>query len=150
LLCVGVAHAQINVVPEPQHVVEEQGAFTLRQDQRVVAPADPRAQWIAQFLRDKIKQQTGVALRVAAAPAYGMITLKLDPSIKGDEAYRLDVSPRHIVLAAKDERGLFWGVQTLRQLLPLQHEVRPAISSVRIEDAPRYRWRGVMLDVARH
>ncbi|MGH8145042.1 MAG: family 20 glycosylhydrolase, partial [Rhodanobacteraceae bacterium] len=150
LLCAGTAQAQINVVPEPQHVVEGQGAFTMRQHQRIVAPADARAQWIAQFLRDKIEQQTGLTLRVAAAPAYGAITLKLDSSIKGVEAYRLDVSPRHIVLAAKDERGLFWGVQTLRQLLPLQHEVRPAIRSVKIEDAPRYRWRGVMLDVARH
>src|SRR6185437_10175810 len=57
---------------------------------------------------------------------------------------------RRVAIAAADERGLFWGVQTFRQLLPLQHEVPPAIPAVSIEDAPRYAWRGVMLDTARH
>lgn len=144
------AHAQLDLVPEPQHVTRGQGVFELESGDRITAPGDARAQWIAGFLRDRIEQQTGVALQVVAAPDYGKIVLRIDPSVHGDEAYRLDVTPRRVTIAAADDRGLFWGVQTLRQLLPLQHEMPPTIPAVSIEDAPRYSWRGVMLDVSRH
>jgi hexosaminidase len=144
------AHAQLPLIPEPQHLVKGHGVFEVEDGSRIAAPADPRAQWIANFLQRKVKDQTGVALKVVTAPSYGRIVLRLDPSIHGDEAYRLDVEPHRVTIAAADDRGLFWGVQTFRQLLPLQHEVPPAIPVVSIEDAPRYPWRGVMLDVARH
>ncbi|HJU07466.1 MAG TPA: family 20 glycosylhydrolase, partial [Rhodanobacteraceae bacterium] len=77
------------------------------------------------------------------------IALRLDDSIKGDEAYRLNVTPSHIEITASDERGLFWGVQTLRQLLAHEGSHRQ-VPAVRIDDAPAYPWRGAMLDVARH
>ena len=150
LLWTAAAAAQFNIVPLPQHLTAGQGAFELEDGAHIAAPADPRAQWIARFLRDAIQQQTGVGLRVTAEPDEGRITLRIDPSIQGDEAYRLDVTRNHVVIAAADDRGLFWGVQTFRQLLPLQHEVPPAIPAVDIEDAPRHAWRGVMLDTARH
>ncbi|MDE2498370.1 MAG: beta-N-acetylhexosaminidase, partial [Xanthomonadaceae bacterium] len=146
------ARAQFDILPKPQHLTSGQGTFELHRDARIVAPADARAQWIGGFLRDAISEQTGVELKVIAAPARtrGRITLRIDPSIHGDETYRLDVTPKAVTIAAADDRGLFWGVQTFRQLLPLQHEVPPAIPAVSIEDAPRYAWRGVMLDVSRH
>ena len=146
------AHAQFDVVPEPQHIVAGQGAFELHHGTRIVAPADARGEWIANFLGEAISAQTGVELKVIAAPARtrGRITLRIDPSIHGDEAYRLEVTSDAVTISAASDRGLFWGVQTLRQLLPLQHEVPPAIPAVSIEDAPRYPWRSVMLDTARH
>ena len=144
------AQAQFNIIPTPQHVTAGQGAFELDDGETIAAPADARAQWIAGFLRDAIDAQTGVEPRVAAAPDRGRITLRIDPSIQGDEAYRLDVTRRQVTISAADNRGLLWGVQTFRQLLPLQHEVPPVIPAVSIEDAPRYAWRGVMLDTARH
>ncbi|MGH8183596.1 MAG: glycoside hydrolase family 20 protein [Rhodanobacteraceae bacterium] len=150
LACAGTAKAQFDLVPEPRHVVVGHGAFELQDGDRIAAPADARAQWIAGFLRDKIKQQTGVDLKAVASPDEGRITLRIDPSIKGDEAYRLDVTSKRVTIAAADNRGLFWGVETLRQLLPLQHETPPTIPAVGIQDAPRYAWRGVMLDTARH
>jgi hexosaminidase len=155
LLCIAVltgatAHAAFAIIPAPQHLTRGQGAFELHQGARIAAPADARAQWIAGFLRDAIETQTGVKLRVVAAPDRGRITLRVVPSIQGGEAYRLEVTPHEVTISAADERGLFWGVQTFRQLLPLQHEVPPAIPAVSIEDAPRYAWRGMMLDTARH
>lgn len=150
LCCAAVAHAEFAILPAPQHLTHGQGAFELHRGARIAAPADARAQWIAGFLRDAIEAQTGVKLRVVALPARGHITLRIDPSMRddqtGDEAYRLDVTPREVTISAADARGLFWGVQTFRQLLPLQHEVPPAIPVLSIEDAPRYAWRGVMLD----
>ena len=144
------ARAQFNLIPEPQHVQAGQGVFELHRDTRIAAPSDPRAQWIAGFLRDKIDAQTGVAPQVVKSPAYGDVLLRIDPAAQGRGAYRLDVTPNQVTITAADDHGLFWGVQTLRQLLPLQHEVPPSIPAVSIQDAPRYPWRGVMLDVARH
>ncbi|TAN04869.1 MAG: hypothetical protein EPN36_07480 [Rhodanobacteraceae bacterium] len=142
--------AQFDIVPEPQHVTAGHGVFELQDGGRIAAPANARAQWIAGFLRDKIKQQTDVDLKIVTTPDEGRITLRIDPSIKGNDAYRLDVTRKGVVIAAADDRGLFWGVETLRQLLPLQNETPPTIPAVSIQDAPRYAWRGVMLDTARH
>ncbi|HKT42235.1 MAG TPA: family 20 glycosylhydrolase [Rhodanobacteraceae bacterium] len=156
LICIAMAaympaaRAQFNILPRPQHLTQGQGAFELRDGAAIAAPADARGQWVAGFLRDAIQAQTGVELRVVAAPDRGRISLRIDPSVHGDEAYRLDVTRKRVTISAAGERGLFWGVQTFRQLLPLQNEVPPAIPAVSIEDAPRYAWRGVMLDVSRH
>ena len=156
LFCIAIAsyvpaaRAEFNILPTPRHLTQGQGAFELRDGDLIAAPADARAQWIAGFLRDALHDQAGVDLQVVAAPQRGRIGLRIDPSIRGAEAYRLVVTPRSVTISAAGERGLFWGVQTLRQLLPLQQEVPPAIPAVSIEDAPRYAWRGVMLDTARH
>ncbi|HEX7339281.1 MAG TPA: family 20 glycosylhydrolase [Rhodanobacteraceae bacterium] len=138
------------IVPKPQHVTAGQGSFVLRNDLRIAAPADARAQWIAGFLRRSVAAQTGIDLHVVKAPARAAITLRINAAINGKEAYRLDVTPTGIVIAAADNRGLFWGVQTLRQLLPLKQATSVRVPAVRIADAPHYAWRGIMLDTARH
>jgi hexosaminidase len=81
------------------------------------------------------------------------ITLSLASSSElGREGYTLDVDKDSARLAASSPAGLFWGVQTLRQLLELSH--RPFASllvpAVHVADYPRFAWRGAMLDVARH
>ena len=146
--------AQQAVIPRPDHIEAGQGSFRLDGSVPIVAPTDRRAQEIAAFLRDGVRKQSGIALRlgataIAAAHKPGIV-LRTDASVQGEEAYRLTVSPKGIVIAAADDRGLFWGVQTLLQLLPHDTGAALSISSVRIDDAPRYAWRGVMLDVARH
>lgn len=150
LLCAAPAYAQWHIVPEPQQLKAGQGAFTLDDSVRIVAPADARAQWMADFLRTRIREQTGIRLDVAKAASRRAITLRIDASIKGDEAYRLDVTPDGVSIRAAGNRGLFWGVQTLRQLLPLKRTDPPTLAAVHITDAPHYPWRGFMLDVARH
>ena len=65
----------------------------------------------------------------------------------GAEAYRLEITPERIEVAARDPRGLLYGAQTLRQLAAASPRAIPA---VRIEDAPRFVWRGLHLDVGRH
>jgi hexosaminidase len=78
-----------------------------------------------------------------------------EPKRKGDEAYRLTVdSERGVEIVGTDPSGVFYGVQTLRALLPLDAYREPAadlkIDAVRIADSPRFRYRGVHLDVARN
>ncbi|MBD8880439.1 family 20 glycosylhydrolase [Rhodanobacter sp. 7MK24] len=138
----------ISIIPEPQHMQVGQGSYQLDAHARVSAPDDARGREIAAFLRDAIRAQTGIAVQEGDA-AHG-IALKLDPAVKGEEAYRLAVTPSGITISASAEKGLFWGVQTLRQLLPVQKSTKVAVPVVDIEDAPAYPWRGVMLDVGRH
>jgi len=95
---------------------------------------------------------------VEAAPGgTPAVRLRIDPEARhGAEGYALDVSAAGVDLVASAPAGLFYGVQTLRQLLPARVEYEAAlqptfpIPAVRIADAPRFAWRGMMLDVARH
>jgi hexosaminidase len=100
---------------------------------------------IGDLLAAHLRDLTGLDVSVGAG---GLITLALRPDASTDpEAYRLDVTPQRIDLLARDPRGLFYGVQTLRQLVA---ESPAAIPAVHIEDAPRFTWRGLHLDVGRH
>jgi hexosaminidase len=148
LLPIAGMAADISIIPEPQHLQAEQGSYRLDAHTRVSAPQDARGREIAAFLREAIHAQTGVVVQEGVA-AHG-IELKLDPAVQGDEAYRLAVAPSGITISASTEKGLFWGVQTLRQLLPMEHAAQVAIPAVNIDDTPAYPWRGVMLDVGRH
>jgi hexosaminidase len=144
------AHAQAALIPQPDRIEAGRGSFALNRNVRIVAQAGRRVQEIAAFLRDGIRKDSGIALRTGAASDQPRIELRTDPSVQGEEAYRLTVTPQRIEIAAADDRGLFWGVQTLRQLLPPGRHAQLSIPAVRIDDAPRYAWRGVMLDAARH
>ena len=150
-LCALDACAQFNIIPQPRKITAGTGSFALDRHATIAAPADKRGRDIAGFLRDAICAQTGMSLSAYKAGAqHASIELRIDPSVRGDEAYRLDVTPARITIAASGDRGLFWGVQTLRQLLPQRHVAMAKVPAVHIEDAPRYAYRGVMLDVARH
>jgi hexosaminidase len=140
--------ASVSIIPQPQHLQLEPGSYRLDAHTRVDAPKDARGREIAAFLREAIRTQTGIAVQEGVA-AHGIV-LKLDPAVHGDEAYRLAVTPKQITISAATDKGLFWGVQTLRQLLPMEHAAQAAVPAVKIEDAPAYPWRGVMLDVSRH
>ncbi|MEL7364045.1 MAG: family 20 glycosylhydrolase, partial [Bacteroidota bacterium] len=78
------------------------------------------------------------------------------PDSLGAEGYVLDVSPERITLSANEPAGWFYATQTLRQLLPPAVEYDAAfpvpltVPSGRVVDRPRFSWRGMMLDVARH
>src|SRR5688500_5991569 len=73
------------------------------------------------------------------------VTTRLDPSIEGDEAYVLDVTPESAEMRARTDRGLYYARQTLRQL-----SASGRVPCVRIQDAPRLRYRGLHLDVGRY
>jgi hexosaminidase len=149
--CALDARAQFAIIPQPQQIAAGTGSFVLDNRTTIAAPADKRAQEIADFLRDAIREQTGIALAADhAVTHHAHIELRIDLAIYGDEAYRLTVTPALVTIAASSDRGLFWGMQTLRQLLPQQRAASLNIPAVRIDDAPRYVYRGVMLDVARH
>jgi len=149
LLSLGMVPASAqSLIPKPRRVESGKGSFSLDDKTRVVAPADARSQEIAKFLREAISQHTGIAF--AEQGSGRPIQLRFDPKVKGGEAYRLVVTPKRVTVDASTHKGLFWGVQTLRQLLPLERANTVAIPAIRIEDAPAFGYRGHMFDVGRH
>ncbi|HUB90335.1 MAG TPA: family 20 glycosylhydrolase [Dyella sp.] len=142
------AVADISIIPKPQQLEVGEGAYHLDAHTGIDAPTSARVRQIVAFLRESIHAQTGIQLS-RNAHEHGIV-LAFDPTVHGDEAYRLLVTPRGVVIQASSDKGLFWGVQTLRQLLPLERASSVDIPAVNIKDAPAFAYRGFMLDVGRH
>ncbi|WP_049620661.1 family 20 glycosylhydrolase [Frateuria defendens] len=140
------------LIPLPVQLVEREGRFAVGPATPLVVPAGDRAaQRAARFLIDRLDAVHGprLALHTGAAEP-GAIALALDPAASvAAEGYVLDVSPQGVHLAARDEAGLFHGAATLWQLLTAT-PAADALPALHIEDAPRFAWRGLMLDSARH
>ena len=133
--------------------------FTLATNAIIVAQGGAEAERIGRYLADLIGTTTASTPRVLTAPdtTASRIELALDPGAPaGAESYDLSVTRERVRIAARAPAGLFYGVQTLRQLLPywVEHTAalaRPMrIAGVHIVDTPRYPYRGQHLDVARH
>lgn len=151
----------ISLIPQPAFMVEGTGKFVLPSSISIGATADKDVIKIQQVLGTQLAAATGKAVQYLTIEKTGTpqtISLQLvkDNSIP-KEGYRLQVNASGIVLQATEPSGIFYGVQTLLQLLPKEIEskqptenVNWSIPFVTIEDQPRFGWRGVMLDVVRH
>ncbi len=145
-----LAASVVTIIPKPQQMSVSDGHFVLDARTRIRAPHDKRGIEIANFLRAQILQQNGIRLRDSATGDDHRIVLQIDPAITGDEAYRLQITTQGIRITAAQDRGLFWGVQSLRQLLPLKSAAQVELPLVDIHDQPAFGYRGTMLDVSRH
>jgi hexosaminidase len=134
-----------DVIPVPAQVQPDTAAaFTINSGTGIRA-ADAS---VAGFLADALRQATGYPVPVSGAA--GEIVLRLAEIDGGDEAYELDVSPAGVDVRANSPAGLFAAVQTLRQLVPVRGSGDVTLPGGSIADRPRFEYRGVMLDVARH
>lgn len=148
----------IALLPVPASVVRGSGTFTLTSQTQVYSSGDPAAAAVAGYLSRLIWPGRAGATRThTGSPMSDGINLLLDSSLDslGAEGYKLNVSTDGITASAASAAGLFYAVQTLRQLLPAEVERGrlPAgqdIQAVAIVDRPRFGWRGAMLDVSRH
>ena len=159
-----MSQAVHGIVPAPASVQPGTGEpFSVRPDTPIlVRGSDERAVAIATIVARLVRHvdapsppkiETG-----ADAARDGAIHLSLGGTAasSGDEGYELTVSASQVSLAAATPAGLFYGVQTLRHLLPAAAEYEAArgrtltIPPIRVVDRPRFQWRGAMLDVARH
>jgi hexosaminidase len=149
------------IVPKPVSLTRQPGRFTISPGTRIVADSR-RAAPVAHDLAGYLRPATGYRLPVTEGfGGPGAITLVLSrrDAVAGDpdgEGYRLTVTPGGVTLGAATAHGLYNGIQTIRQLLPVwiaSSSVRPGpwtMPDVRITDHPRYTYRGVMLDIGRH
>jgi hexosaminidase len=152
-----VGHAEISIIPQPASIKLTTGEFVFDAKTRIVAQRGTRAP--AERLRESLYPATGYPLEISTSGPANAITLSLDTRLKrlGPEGYRLEAQRGSIRIRAFAPAGIFYGIQTLRQLLPPEifrrspvSEMRWSIPAVEIEDSPRFSWRGAHMDVARH
>jgi hexosaminidase len=151
--CGNSEYPVLQVIPAPAAVEFARGSFRLADGARIGA-SDARAVPVAEYLAALLARTRGIKLEMAQAsePA-GAVRLELGAvTVASPEAYALEVSGDGVVIRAADARGLFYGAVTLWQLATADGTSGgPAsIPALRIEDAPRFAWRGLMLDSARH
>lgn len=134
-----------------------QGSFDLQEKTAIVASGE--ALPVADRLREYLRPATGYDFRVGHRSQPHSIELKLDEkqTALGTEGYKLVSSPDGVTIVAAKPAGLFYGAQTLRQLLPVEiyekkarKDVTWTVPGCEIEDTPRFAWRGMHLDVSRH
>ena len=155
----------IAIVPQPREVQCGPGQFVLKQDTAIVVDKDsPDATSIANLLAQRVRVSTGLDLKVSAADSPGKhpgsirLTTRGSDASLGREGYQLDVAPDSVVITGGGAAGMFYGTQTLLQLMPsqvfstakVQEPLAWTVPTVRISDRPRFVWRGLLLDVARH
>lgn len=141
------------VVPQPLSMVASADTFTLN-DKTIIVSTGPTGR----MLQSLLSPATGFALEVKGRGDKNAIHLKKVRSKDlGDEGYRLTVKGDRVEVEATTDAGLFYGAQTLRQLLPAPiyrkakvEGVDWKVAGVKIEDKPRFKWRGSMLDTARY
>ncbi|GHD46555.1 beta-N-acetylhexosaminidase [Streptomyces galbus] len=152
-----IAQRATSLLPAPR-AVEGPTRRGLELDDSTTLWAAPGTESTERWLRATLGAALGLPLRPGAPDAPDGIRLVLDQTL-GAEAYRLDVTAEGgAQIRGGDPAGVFWGAQTLRQLLgpdafrraPVRHGNRHGLPHLRVEDAPRFPWRGLLLDVARH
>lgn len=141
---------QPSIIPKPNETVVGTGSFALSAQSVIVA--DKGAQNTADFLSGYLKEYYGLNI---PASATGKTTSAISIKIKADAskpegAYTLVVRPGSVLVEGANEAGCFYGVQTLIQLLPPTKTKTVSIAAVTVKDAPRFGYRGAMLDVGRH
>ena len=145
--------ADYNVIPLPQEVtLTQKGAFVLTGATPIAYPkGDEQLKKDAQFLSDYIADVTALRLTTTSAKVKNAITLRLNKKVQGKEGYVITVDKKGVVIEGATAAGVFYGVQTLRKSIPVDKSLTEVtLPGVVLKDAPRFGYRGVMLDCARH
>jgi hexosaminidase len=163
------------VIPYPASVAAGAGTYSFGERPLIaIAPRSAELRALATLASDILRQETGARAAIGTSgSATAALSLAMVPrdSARGAESYRLEVTPRGVTITAPAGAGLFYGLQSLRQLLAAQRMPSPseplaampaggprreppyrriALAGVRIDDAPRFPYRGMHLDVGRH
>ena len=150
---------EYNIVPMPNQMTPQEGRFLLSNKVSfVTAGCTPEVQAIADSLIAQIQLTSGISLKTSSQenpeqPDIRFVTEEGMPK----EGYKLSIAPNEITLSASHPNGFFYGVQTMYQLLPpaiygkaTVKRANWSLPAVEVEDAPRFPYRGLMLDVCRH
>ena len=151
-------NAQLSIIPEPVSLQQKEGAYNFKNS--ISIAADGAAKKTAEWLKEKFAA-TGLPVSIVGGNEKADIQLGLNKTTNaaiGKEGYEILVTPANgIMIRANDPAGLFYGTQTLLQLLPpaiesktVQKNISWSVPAVEITDYPRFGWRGLMFDISRH
>lgn len=145
--------AQINVIPKPQQLTLSEGYFDLSPQTKIYYQKE--SELIGNYLSEYFKSEFGFDLSSAKENKNNLIKLVLtniENINNNPEGYHLLITKDNILIEANDNRGLFYGIQTLKQLIPLESEKQTElrVPNIEIYDFPKFKWRGLNLDCCRH
>ena len=149
----------MNIIPKPLQVKEKHGYFQLLSESNIlIHHRDSKLGKIINIIFDQIRKASGLELPIVSKrdPQAGDLILKISPTGLGKDGYKLLVEKDNIILTAEAANGIFYGIQTLLHLLPVEifdnskTDIPLQIPCCYIEDKPRFSWRGMHLDVSRH
>ena len=150
---------EIALTPQPAHLTVKDGRFEFgNQLKAKVTPYQGDSiRMVFESFKKELQEATGIKVSSTQKEAKARIILDLNPQLPA-EAYKLNVSKKQVRIEASRPAGFYYALQTLKQLMPrnvmagvaTSDHTQWSLPSVEIEDAPRFEWRGFMLDEGRH
>ncbi|HEY9196408.1 MAG TPA: family 20 glycosylhydrolase, partial [Mucilaginibacter sp.] len=154
-VCTTTVNAQssdpnLGIIPAPVSLKKAPGQFVLSQETTVQAdtPSNKAVVFFKDYLANNQAYNKPVIVKGGASTNVITLTTAGTDGLPA-EGYRLTITPQQVIVAGKGA-GLFYGVQTLLQLMPAEHAATIKLPCVQVEDYPRFGYRGAMLDVGRH
>jgi hexosaminidase len=156
---INAAQTKPAIIPEPVSLVQGKGTFVIdSHTSLIISSGNPELAALGNRANEWINTLAGITLPVKnkAIASESSIRLLLNPALNNpdnDEGYELSITENEVKLQARKTAGIFYGLQTMRQLLSLSDEANKQQRSLpvaEIIDYPRLKWRGLMLDVSRH
>ncbi|GGO64685.1 beta-N-acetylhexosaminidase [Bowmanella pacifica] len=151
-----LADSSVDLIPKPRSLVWQNGQFEVNAQTRLTYNS-AQAEEVARLFSTWLQPTTGYLLPLGEGQSTNTIAFVQTPGDAKDESYQLSVTQKQITLTANSRAGLFYAMQTLRQLMPAELESQQPINraawvvpAVQIKDAPRFAYRGMHLDVSRH
>lgn len=153
--------AEYRVIPMPQSIAEQKDeSFVLDGNTTIVyvgnnqisADNDEAMRRNTRYLRQYIHESTGIETGIVYHKVKNRPTIQLsiDPKIIAQEGYQLTITKNNVIIAGATPQGVFYGIQTLRKSIPMQATGSVELPAVAINDQPRFAYRGMHLDCARH
>jgi hexosaminidase len=148
-----------NIIPAPQKIKWKNGEFIFNSCTRIqfLRSSKDLSNAVAPLVSKYKKAACIDVLSSANCSQKSLITITLNNTLNNEEGYRLNISPQRIEIVAKKPAGVFYAIQSVLQLLPeniesetLVKNVRWKVPCVNLEDSPRLKYRGIMLDVSRN
>lgn len=152
LLSITTYAQELNIIPQPVKMVRTTGTFLLSSKTQLLV-TDEEEKASAAFFNDYLKRYYGFSLKTVSKASSNFIRLSTKRFIRPPEnegRYTLNVTPTSVAVEGDTYQGTFYGVQSLIQLLPVQPSASLKLPGVSITDQPRFRYRGLHLDVCRH
>lgn len=150
--CLFAQSQQLSIIPTPVSLKKNLGEFIINEQTQIEIPAQSKQlQSAANFLRNAIQDISGLNLSMNKNAKQKIVFALIKDAAIGEEGYHLTVSTKSINIKANTPAGIISGIQTLLQTLPaIRTNAKLVVPCMEVTDYPRFKWRGMHLDVSRH
>ncbi len=151
-----ISEKEVSIIPRPVEIKKEAGFFTFNENTVFIITQN---KWrdVAKVLTDKFQKACNWDLLIKDVETDKNCVVFIKNDTLPKEAYNLEIDEDKITIAASSFNGFLYGIETIRQLLPKEIESKTNVNNIKwqvpalqIKDSPRFKWRGLMLDVSRH